>query len=263
MVRVYRKKRNYARKRKTLSKGNVYRNRNSYSQARQIVALNRKINQISKLNRPEIRQKLFQASKTFNQLDSNSTQADTYLGFQIQPNTDTYFNYNAGSYSGSIMPAIDGQWLQIWGGSLKFTVQYNNQISVGDVARPFSANVRVLILMRKAAYNISVGNTAPSGYIENYSVANQNLLHLYPLRDGITAECKVLYDKFFKIGSATTIEKSFKWKIPKLRYEKMDGTNYPKYVVFGYIIVNGLDNFGPGDHVSLDSILKVNYSDNI
>lgn len=262
MVRTYRKKRNY-RKRKVLSKNNVYRNRNSYSQARQINALNRKINKISKMNRPEIRSKLFQASKTFNGLDSQSTVADTYLGFQIQPTTDAYWNYNSNSYSGGIFPAIDGQYLQIWGGSLKFTVQYNNNISIGDVARPFSANVRVLILLRKSSYNTSIANTTPASYIENYTVANQNLLHLYPLREGITSECKVLYDRFFKIGSATTIEKSFKFKLPKTRYEKMVNVNYPKYVIYGYIIVNGLDNFGPGDTVNLDSVLKVNYSDNI
>lgn len=262
MVKVYRKK-TYNRKGKVLSKGNIYRKKSAYSQARQIAALNRKINRISKLNRPEIRTKLFQASKTFNPLDAQSSVGDTYLGFQIQPNTDAYFGYNAGSYQGSIMPAIDGTFLQIWGGSLKFTAQYNHVVNIGDVARPFSANVRVLILMRKAAYNISVGNTTPSGYIESYSVANQNLLHLYPLRNGVTAECKVLYDKFFKIGSATTIEKSFKWKIPRTRMEKMNNTNYPKYVIFGYIIVNGLDNFGPGDSVNIDSVLKVNYSDNI
>lgn len=262
MVKVYRKK-TYNRKGKVLSKRNIYRKKSAYSQARQIAALSRKLNRISKLNRPEIVSKLFQASKTFNGLDSSSTVNDTFLGFMIQPSTDTYFNYNSNSYSGSIFPAVQGTYLQIWGGSLKFTVQYNNQISIGDVARPFSANVRVLIVMRKSSYNTSVANTTPASYIENYTVANQNLLHLYPLRDGVTSEVKVLYDKFFKIGSATTIEKSFKWKIPRTRYEKMSNVTYPKYCIYGYIIVNGLDNFGPGDTVGLDSVLKVNYSDNI
>lgn len=262
MVKVYRKK-TYNRKGKTLSKGNIYRKKSAYSQARQIAALNRKLNRISKLNRPEIVSKLFQASKTFNGLGSNSVISDTFLGFMIQPSTECYYNYNASSYSGSVFPAIQGTYLQIWGGSLKFSVQYNNNIVIGDVARPFSANVRVVILMRKSSYNNSVASTDPASYIDNYTVANQNLLHLYPLRDGITSECRVLYDKFFKIGSATTIEKSFKWKIPRTRYEKMPNVNFPKYCIYGYIIVNGLDNFGPGDSVSLDSVLKVNYSDNI
>lgn len=257
MVRTYYKKRNYNRKGKTLSKRNVYRNRNAYSQAKQIAALTRKINKVSQQNRPEIISKLFQASKTFN---DTSNLNDTYFGFQIQPNTDAFFNYDAASYAGGSFPAMNGQFLQLWGGSLKFSIQYNSP-DIVENNRTFNANVRVVILMRKSSYNISMSNTPPSGYIDSYSVENYKLLHLYPLKTGITSECRVLYDKFFKLDSAKNTERSFKFKIPKTRLEKMANVSYPKYCIFGYIIVNGIDNTMT-DSIKLDSVMKVNYSDN-
>lgn len=257
MVKVYRKK-PYNRKGKVLSKGNIYRKKSAYSQARQIAALNRKISKISKLNRPEITSKVFQATKEYGKIDtSTSTVNDTFLGFMIQPGSEAYYNYKSNSYAGGSFPAVSGQYLQIWGGSLKFSAQYHT----ASIAASYSANVRVVILMRKSSYNNSVATTNPASYIDNYTIDNSYFYHLYPLRDGITSEVKVLYDKFFKLDVGKNVERTFKFKLPRTRLEKMNNVNYPKYCIYGYIIVNGIDQ--DNANVSVDSVLKVNYSDNV
>ena len=76
----FRTGRRYSRRRGKLTKARIYLNRGAKAQSKQRAALNRKVNWLAKVNKPELRVIYRNWSHTF----TNSTLASNYANYHVK-----------------------------------------------------------------------------------------------------------------------------------------------------------------------------------
>lgn len=259
------RKKKINKNRKILSKSNVYGNKSSKAQARQIYALKKRVNYVYSLSKPDVQHSCCWARKV---MTSEGLGISTeYLGCLVSPGSTTFVNNN-GPITGTQLPNMNGMTMKIFGGSLKVSCSYSNnywnQNDQGEANR--WGCVRLLIVQRKASFNVNPANATPDYYIDDYELTGSgyNINHIKPLRTGILTECKILYDKY-KSLTQTNNKCEFKFKIPRFDLEKMENNTYPKNVIQAYIISDGLTGAG-SQHTSyvaaieVTAQLKIDYS---
>lgn len=197
--RKYYKRRNYKRK---TSARNVFLNRSSKSQAKQIYSLSKRVNSVYKACKPEY--KIFDganATYTFSSGDITNT-------YKI-----TYFN---GPSIGTGDDQFIGNKIRCISLDLYFTGEYYNTSDTGyhgteSAGTPF----RLIVLQRKEAANnsISISDVLSTS---GGSGADYTMQAICPLKRGITDNFRVLLDKKIIFTSA---------KNQALRHYKMKPSN--------------------------------------
>lgn len=249
MVKGNRKRKYAKRTRKTLSKYNIYAHKSASSQSRQIYALKKKIDRVSKLCSPDIVNTLAYGYKMFSNQDL--ALSSTYMMFMYIPGSTPF--YNQDSWQGSYPPSPGDTTFNVVGGYYRINCIYSNNYTgttdIGQCER--HANVRVILLRRKSSFNPNPTSTNPASYLAGYSGSGQDYLmnHILGFREGTATEVEILYDKWKNINEQKP-QCSFDVKIPKLIMKYMNNVTYPQNALYGFICVDGL-TMGGVSHTSL------------
>lgn len=227
----YRKR--YSRRNRKLTKANIYGNRSARSQAGQIAALNRKINYISKRDRPEIKTLIKNPQEFEMTSDLFTSTYATYV--QPQPiNGDNENQYIGDKY-------------KLLNYTLSINLEYYNNSSTGfHDTESAGCTYRILCLQIK---DISSGEIPES--LENIlqftgnTGANYSMQTRSPLRVGITKRYRILFDKTYTITS--TNNQATRRIMLKPKYQTvrpaMNAPSTPQYLtntIVTYIISSGL-----------------------
>ena len=194
---VYGKRRySRARRARKLTTARIYANRSARSQSRQIARINRRLNYVAKITRPEVRIMWINWGHTF----TNSTLAANYSGDWMSPWRSSYTGDDEVT---TVVPA--GNFCRCKGVSLKLIAQYSDnwRDDIADAAHDTSAGYRVVIIQEKVATALGQQQYVPV-VTDVFNVANsissndENLTA--PLVQGITGTYKILYSKVFTIS---------------------------------------------------------------
>lgn len=241
--RYYRRYRRYKRFyrsfKRTLRKNNIFANKSAKSQARQIYALNRKINYIQKRNAPEI------VKKSFRFLNFASSQPTTV--HKVYLYKDKLFNAEVGNYemSSDVIRPHSIKFNCVIGlcpHALRFRAEDTAEMSSDYdylAEQPTTVYFRIILGYVKSG-GVAIGNpivnlgdpAAPIGF-QNMSVING------PLVEHFTQNCWLVNQKIIKVDR-TNPTKSF---VMKLYGKKL--MNYQKSVND----VAALYNLGKGELV--------------
>lgn len=189
-------------RRTTFSRYATYRNRSSASQARQIYLLNKKVNRIQKLNKPEIKLAHYNASDALNFTDELRENV-----YPILRNGDS-----------PLSSVIDGKFARL--NSITFTMSFRYDdasiIVRSETARrlPQPVYLRMLFVQMKASRQSSVDAgdlfDTTSGFTRTRG----------PLADGASRIVKVLSDKKFMINyNRQTVNKVIRFKYLRNYYK--------------------------------------------
>nr|WDW25913.1 MAG: putative capsid protein [Canine stool-associated circular virus] len=196
------------RKRRTLSNYNVATRTSARSQAKQIYALNRKVNYIQRMTKPEI--KLFRTEN----INYTTTSAST-------PSYIACFRPFANNWT------IDGSFCRLHDMTLYATIQ-TKPVAQGQTfidAAPIS--VRFVMVQTRASRgdfinfdDVFYNSTIESN--ENQMItANQGLTNISaPFADGFARIGKVYYDRTYKVNNDNPL------KVVKMKYKRL--LNYYK-----------------------------------
>lgn len=253
---AYRRRRTYRRRRPRrykLSRYNTYRYRSSKAQANQIYRINKKINTLQKLQKPEIK-----------------TRFDTYSF-----NVGDYCNYSFGSLTKGQALTFDGRLLRMQNVKAWF-VLYKDPGLVGissDVIN-FTATCRIVVYqLREATSSIlSTPDQVFNLTVEERDLTDQGnrkkawMKAIYgPLRSGITARVKILRD--FKITLSPTHHRSSRMINLKNRQigniEKSSATTnmYNKGSIY-WIAITSLNTYSiAAEALKLQNNVKMAYID--
>lgn len=213
--RRYNSKKRYNRK---LSARNIFLNKGAKSQAKQIYALKKRVNYISRQNRPET--KVFQGSSASYSFDSQ-TILNTYKMFFFDgPAVGTGDNNRTGNFvrSKSLSLCLTGEYYN------SSDTGYHNSESSGSP-------MRVIILQRKKPDNTSP-NVDTILSISGGSGADYTQQAICPLSTGITDRFYVLCDrKYILTNDKNQLLRKITVKPRNLRYD--DTTGYSN----GFIVL--------------------------
>lgn len=165
------------RYRRYLSNRYVYGKTSAKAQAKQIASLRNTVGKLAKLNRKEIRN----LQETYNHTFTNSALSSVYDTFYLSTNF------------------MEGQWTKLRGlsinGILEYGDNYNSYPST-DVTR--SGSVRIIVYQQLQ----SRASTTGINYLANISNTGTDyeLNTTRPLKDGVTAFAKILYDKTYTLS---------------------------------------------------------------
>lgn len=245
----YRNRRNY-RNRRTLSGYNIASRTSARNQSKQIYSLSRKVNYLTRLNRPEIKVEEGESTYSFN------TNFTVPYGFFFNPQFD----------------AIDGNFIRTrslrLGGSLRYSDNYDEiTINQGYIR---SVSVRILI------YQLRQATSSDSPSLANILQLDGNLAALdayRPFNAGASQSCKILYNGIYTVSNEHPIV-HFNISIPGRRLLNMSWlTNgasdadepeftVPKGAIAIYFIQSGLATGSTFNNiVSVDEFHKLAYTD--
>lgn len=256
--RVYRKKRVYKR-RYPLKKSNIFGRRSSKSQARQIYALNKKVNKIQKMTKPEIYIYENLAPGSYGNWDWQPVtgleqRGRTYQSMIIKDLMNE--SYNPGEtfkFDGDICRIQDMKlYCELWR-TARASNYYDTiyRITLMKLTKP------------TVPTNTYIHNT------NNHLLTNPQSVVYGPLRADVTAYGKVVYDRKIKLlKEKGGISRNFKIKLPGnvLRKNALDfsystlGNDYMLCISFGHIIP-GSDYAVTGDDMGVKIGVKVSYVD--
>ena len=194
----FRYSRKHYRRSRKLTKANIYANRGAKAQSKQIAALNRKVNYLAKVNKPELRIIYRNWSNTF----TNSTLSSNFAITQLAPWNATYTGDDqaAGDY------ALEGNFCRCKGISVKLISQYSDnwRDTIADASHDQNAGYRIVILQRKIATPITDANYNLPNLADVFNttstLGSDDTNLTLPLVSGITSTYKVLYSKTFTIS---------------------------------------------------------------
>lgn len=180
-------RRRYGR-RKVLSTRNIFNNKSSRSQASQIYRLNRRVSALSKATRPEVKVK-YQPAERFKFTSDQLT--NTYKSFFLfAPGQST-------DGSGRI-----GDVINIKNAQLNFMFEYYNNTETGFHDTESSGTpIRIIIGQHKTSVSQTVPHITSVLQETGGSGAAYTNMALSPLKDNITDDYNILYDKTYTITS--------------------------------------------------------------
>lgn len=187
MPRYFRRRGYRSRKRNTLSTRNIFANRSAKSQANQIFKLRKRLNYISKVNRPETKVK-------YNSASSFSFDSSTLL------NTYTSFCVPLPSLGDSDSDRT-GDFIRCKSLQLNLSIEYYNSSQTGYHPSESSGSAyRVIVGQYKRAMGAS--NPTVSGVLQESSnsgsaYTNQSVC---PIKTGQTQYSDILFDKSYTIS---------------------------------------------------------------
>lgn len=226
MARRYRRRRG----RRTLRSSNVYRRTSAKSQARQIVALNKKVSRMYRSLRPDTQ--VYVTNPIVHVFNNSSVAGVSYSS-----------QYTASTFrdADGVLFALDpGDTRRLYNLRLHGTIEYSdNYPDIAAVDHQRTCSIRVVLCqsVRSASSALSPDSvlqvvTSGDGY---------ELNTVRPLRDNVTSYVKVLYDKSYMMSDQSPI-RMVKWNFRKLlswRRDAIDG-NYHYGSFFILITTAGL-----------------------
>lgn len=233
------KKRYY--KKKTLKKSNIFRSKSAKSQAKQIFALNKKINNVYKNIKPETCIYDNYRIQGFNM----SFQGDTTQTYQGRTFQKPIFKHCIGD--GTTPFVINGNLLRIYNTKLQLNFHRNATASAFDWAmritilkmRKFTdlGNMEFIHQGTRAAYDYNTNNNDYNNHIQRAVYG--------PLNDNITTYGKIILDKKYKVkgGNDALLTKNINYTFKRnvlRKNETLTGSDIPggEYllcVTFGFI----------------------------
>lgn len=197
MARKYYRKR-YYRKRRILKKSSIFGKKSAKSQAKQIYALNKKINRVEKLTKPEI---LVHNCPKCNEItidcrpdaEPAPKTLDTLYGFLISDLKHSQTNHGYTNF------AYTGKLCRVQNMVIYHTMEMSRSPQSGYDSAPQDAYVR--ITYQKIFKNLDIGSNMIKLH-NNYSDGAFRVKG--PLSEGITAQGKIIYDKVFKLDDNHT-----------------------------------------------------------
>lgn len=213
MVRRYRRR--SSRRNRVLRSSNVYRRTSAKSQARQIVALNKKVSRIYRSLRPDTQ---VYVTNPIVRVFNNSVSSSVHYFTQW---TATGFRDS----DGTTFTLDPGDSRKLYNLRLNGTIEYSdNYPDVAAVDHQRTCSIRVIFgqAVRSASASLSESSilevaTSGDGY---------ELNTVRPLRDNVTSYARVLYDKSYVMSDQTPI-RMLKWNFRKLlpwRRDAIDGS---------------------------------------
>lgn len=188
MPRYFRRRGYRSRKRSTLSTRNIFANRSAKSQASQIYKLRKRLNYISKVNRPET--KVYYGSATSFSFDS-STLLNTYTSFCVPLPSE-----------GSGDDERIGNFMRIKSMQLNISTEYYNSSETGYHGSESSGSAYRIII---GQYKRVMSDTAPTvaGVLQESSNSGAAYTNqaVCPLKTGQTEYSKILFDKSYTIST--------------------------------------------------------------
>lgn len=241
--------RKYSRKssRRTLSTRNIFSNRSAKSQANQIYRLRRRLNYISKMNRPEM--KVFNGtilSKTFD----SQTVANTYWGIA-----------GPSIALGSGDNQRIGDKINIKNVQFTFTAEYYNSSETGyHNTESAGTTMRIIIGQYKtpAAYNVypSISDVLSASSNIGATYTHQSII---PLKNGITEQYNILKDMKFVMTSSNN-QRLIKFNVKPRSFRYTSDGHYNNFWIL--IISAGLHNDSNfSEFVQMTANLKMAYTD--
>lgn len=260
----YRKR--YSKSRRVLSKVNIAANRNAKQQSKQIAALSRKLNYITKQNKPEIRIKFVNFTETL----TNSALAQNFRQLvTLSPWSNTY----TGDDAATTQNELEGNFNRNKGISLKAVVEYTNDFTGDESDNQLAASYCILIVQEKIPKLPTESGVTTYSIGDIFDLANSTTSAdtniTMPLVSGITARFKILFSKCYTIHKfrPTRLHNIYIPGNKCLNYirEKNLSSSSPsaKGRVYAFILSGGLH--ADTTHVSKISIagtLKLAYTDN-
>lgn len=228
MVRRYRRR--GRRGNRVLRSSNVYRRTSAKSQARQIVALNKKVSRVYKSLRPDTQIYYTQPlSRVFN----NSVAANVHYFSHLPINV-------FGDSSSQAFVLKPGDTRKLYNFRLNGTIEYSdNYPDVVSVDHQRTCSIRVIVgqAVRSASSSLSEDSILQV----STSGAGYELNAVRPLRDNVSSYVRILCDKAYTLSDQSPI-RMLKWNFRKLLPWRLDavGGNYPYGSFFILVATAGL-----------------------
>lgn len=182
-TRRFNRKRSYARRK--LSKTNIYLNRGARSQATQIAALNRKINAISRRDRPET------------QIINGSP---VTIQFPDTGNVPNYYSFVMASpeHNSSDLGTVNSDCFKLYDTSLRIYMKL-----ASTPASNIGGSIRIFALQVISTSDISNGLPVPPGLNDVIFGASTNFTdddYLKPFTNNITNQYRVLFNRVYSVS---------------------------------------------------------------
>ena len=257
--------RGYARRgRKGYSMYKLYKSRSSAAQSRQIYGLNRKINRIERMTKPEIK-----IAPLVQQSITDTTEAGTLVnGVRIFPG----FNLtNLLGDTDATVPGyarLDGKFARLQNITMKGVFTYNISDSTSDQQRMVGYMRIVLVQTKTTRDDTPPYNTIFSTNVNPDSTGTTALTSFSmiraPLKSGSSRVVKILSDKTYML-SDTRQAVNIKTKLRYLRNWYINAIDdRPKGQVYMYVMLYNQDTTAGADnvsHVAFNFVSKCVYTD--
>lgn len=257
--RSYRRyKRNYYKRKYKYSKYNTYRHRSSAAQASQIYGLNKRINKIEKLTKPEYRE--FFTKRINTMIVPSSTWRDSTYNLLNQDDTN-YLVKTPATITGDSIRLIK---LIVWGSISRIPGSIANHLSNDDFKLDLVGDqpvlIRILIgTLPKARSDIPT----PAQFFKSdnqWSIDNFKA----PLLKGAGNLLNIKKYKRYSFDLSTQITKTFKFTVPLngLICKRVAGEDYPSNnpLMFVSLLNNEYTNH-PSTDISVSYNCKIIYTD--
>ena len=218
---LYRKRgKRFYRRAKPLSKANIFSRKSASSQARQINALRKRINTVYKRTRPETQRYQVSDSVTF----KNDTFADTY---------------KINRPAAGIVSNMTGNWANLYGTNIRILMEYSDNYQVDaavDHQRTCSYRFIVWQTVKTGGSQQNIGDVL----LQSGSGTDYELQTIRPLKNGVTANARILCDRTYTISYAEpsrrhTINLRKLWNM-----HKESGQSYPRGDIYFAVVTSGL-----------------------
>lgn len=264
--RVYSKrspyKKRYYKKRGALSKRNIFGRKTAKSQAKQIYALNKKINYIQKTQKPETRIYYNISIDKFAQSFTGDA-ANTNTGRTMQW---PIFSLCESALQESIPIPMEGKLLRSYNAMLYFNMKRSDHARQNLIwlCRITILKLNKLTSVRDMQYihytNDPVNHTpySDSGtYVRTHTMED---LVYGPLSPGVSSMGKIVYDKKIKVeyGSNAATDKQVGIKLPRFVLRKGEVYSYPDVMQGDYVICITY-GFSPLNHTTSTAITVNDY----
>lgn len=186
---AFSRRRRYSRRKKTLSKANVYSKTGAKSQARQIYALKRRVNAISRINRPELKLK----DSSIASFDLyNAAWTNSYISYTLQwPAQGTEVNQRTGTS------------FRIKRLMIRLNLEYYNNSETGYHAGESAGTpVRIIVIrtVGPVQYNFE---TSLDNLLQHsgYSGGDYTARSISPFKRSVTQQFKIVSNKLINLTS--------------------------------------------------------------
>ena len=253
------------RRSRTLSKVNIAGNRSARAQSRQIAALSRKVNILSRTTRPETLIKFV----NFNAAFTNGALSENFKAMALSPFTATYTSDDDVQNAN-----LKGNFNYCKGISLKVLSQYSDnwRDTIADAAHDQNAGYRIVIVQQKIAVPLGQASYTPQiqdVFNTTNTLSSDDTNLTMPLVSGIKSIYKVLYSGVFTLSRYNST-KQHNIYIPARKclnfikeVNSSSASSTAKGRVLVFFLTGGLHHdIDYTAQISIAATLKIAYTDN-
>lgn len=261
------RRRKYIKHSRRLTKSNILANRSAKAQSKQIAALSRKVNILTKANRPEVLTRYVNYERTF----TNASLASNYEVYWWNP------WYVGASGNKDYGDALQGQFCKSKGLNVRFNIEYSDSWS-GNISQSENhqrtASYRIVILQNRTAGSLpqSASDIFSSVFNASSTLSSSDINTIIPLKSGITSKYKVLYSKAYGISNQHPIRlhniniparKLLNFSLETNTSGTLISENHARGTVVVCILTGGLHaDSDYTSQINLSTMIKIAFTDN-